>query len=399
MTSANHPRQSIRMAVMHCAPNFLIPKRWIDGFVLGLTLSGCASLPSNAPTVGQVRNAARHAEAAPIPYSLVKIDANVVSHLPPPHDPGLDELSDLAVSRAPERADLIRRGDTLTVTLFEIGVSLFGSSTMLAAEPMRSPTAGAQTLVLQVREDGKIDLPYIGTVEAAGEYPETLAVTIKQRLRKFSESPDVVLTITDSAENVVYFGGAVNHPGRVRPTAAHKHFLDVLALCGGSPLDVNDLRVTLLRGMRTASAPLNQIGAEDATNLTLLPGDRISLERARPSYTFFGATDRVSQVPFDSRTVNLAEALARVSGPADGRANPRGIYVFRLEKAGKGAPNATIYELNMLRPDTYFVAQMFPMRDKDVILLANSSTNALQKALGLLSQLFSPALAVRTATQ
>jgi polysaccharide biosynthesis/export protein len=378
-----------------------VPICWFGIFLLALVLSGCASLPSNAPTVGQVRKAARYAESAPIPFSLVRIDANVVAHMAVAQHPGVFELSGLATSPAPERADLIRRGDTLTIMLFEVGVSLFGGSTTpaMAADSVRAPTAGAQTLILTVREDGAIDLPYIGTVQAAGTYPETLGTTIKQRLRKFSESPDVVVNITDSLKSAVYVSGAVIRPGRVRLTAAHEHLLDVLALAGGSPLDVNELQVTLVRGAHTVSAPLNQIGAADAANVTLLPGDRIVLERVRPSYTVFGATDRVSQVPFDARTVNLAEALARAAGPADSRANPRGVYVFRLEKADDGTSRAVIYELNMLRPDTYFIAQLFPMRDKDVILFANSSTNAAQKALGLISNLFNPFVAVKTATQ
>jgi len=369
--------------------------------LLALALSGCATLPSNAPTVGQIHKAVQTAAQAPIPYSLVRIDADVVSHLAAPQNPGLMQLAALATGPQPERADLIRRGDTLTVTMFEIGVSLFGGNTPSAAavDGTRAPTAGTQTLVLPVREDGNIDLPYVGAVPAAGTYPETLSETIKQRLRKFSESPDVVVNITDSLKNAVYIGGAVNHAGRLRLTAAHERLLDALAVAGGSSLDVNELQVTLTRGPNTVSVPLNQIGAGDPANVTLLPGDRLTLERIRPSYTVFGATDRVSQVPFEARTVNLAEALARAAGPADSRANPRGVYVFRLEQTADGKPRAVIYELNMLRPDTYFIAQMFPMRDKDVVLFANSSTNAIQKALGLVSQLFSPAVAVRAVTQ
>lgn len=369
-------------------------------FLLALALSGCATLPSNAPTVGQIKKAAETSASAPIPYSLVKIDADVVGHLATSQSPGLLQLSGLASDPSSERADLIRRGDTLTVTMFEVGVSLFGGTNpAVLADAARAPTAATQTFVLPVRENGDIDLPYIGSVQAAGTYPEMLGATIKQRLRKFSESPDVTVSITESLKNAVYVGGAVTHPGRFRLTAAHEHLLDALALAGGSPQDVNDLQVTLVRGVHTAVAPLNLIGAADTANVVLLPGDRISLERVRPSYTVFGASDRVSQITFDARTVNLAEAVARASGPADSRANPRGVYVFRLEKADDGTPRAVIYQLNMLRPDTYFIAQMFPMRDKDVILFANSSTNAVQKALGLLSQLFNPFVAVRTAAQ
>ena len=366
---------------------------------LSVALSGCASLPANAPTVGQVRKAAQPVASASAPYRLVTIDADVLRAQAGVQNLGLLQLGALSSDAAPMRADMIRKGDTLTIAIFEVGVSLFGGAPALGADASRAPTAGTQTVVTQVREDGTVDLPYIGTVKAAGTYPEALSATLKQRIRRFSESPDVLVTISDSLENVVYIGGAVSRSGRFRLTAAHERLLDALALAGGSPVDVNDLQVTLVRGSHTVSAPLNQIGAGDLANLPLLAGDRISLERARASYTVFGATDRVNQIPFEARQVNLAEAIARAAGPADSRANPRGVYLFRLEKGEDGKAQPVVYQINMLKPESYFLAQQFAMRDKDVILFANSSTNAIQKGLGLLSQLFSPALAVRTATQ
>ena len=48
----------------------------------------------------------------------------------------------------------------------------------------------------------------------------------------------------------------------------------------------------------------------------------------------------------------------------------------------------------MLDPQSYFLAQRFPLLDKDVVYVSNARTNALQKFVGILSQLFSPALAV-----
>jgi len=378
-----------------------LPKFHVFGVVAAvLALAGCASLPANAPTVHQITKAAKAESSAQIPYRLVPIDAGVIDHLGAAQDPGLYALAALAGDPAPQRADLIRKGDSLTIAVFEVGVSLFGAPTVTtAADSGRAPVANVQTLVAMVREDGSIDLPYVGRMQAGGMYPEQLAAMIKSRMRPLSESPDVIVNITDSLETAVYIGGAVSRPGRFRLTTAHEHLLDALALAGSSPLDVNELEVTLVRGAHTVSVPLNQIGMGDPANLRLLPGDRISLQRVRQSYTVFGATDKVSQVPFEAREVSLAEALARAGGPADSRANPRGIYIFRLEKSDDGKPRATVYQLNLLQPDAYFIAQKFAMRDKDVILFANSSTNALQKALGLLSQLFSPAVAVRTATQ
>ena len=160
-------------------------------------LGGCASLPANAPTMGQVDKAAKSTPAAPAPYTLVNIDAGVIRAQDHPQNLGVLQLRALSSGDAPARADLIRCGDTLSITIFEVGFSLFsGNAPQLAADPTRAPTAGTQTVSVQVREDGGIDLPYIGTVAAVGTYPEALAASIKRRFRYLSESPDVSVAVT-----------------------------------------------------------------------------------------------------------------------------------------------------------------------------------------------------------
>jgi polysaccharide export outer membrane protein len=94
----------------------------------------------------------------------------------------------------------------------------------------------------------------------------------------------------------------------------------------------------------------------------------------------------------ETAQVTLAEALARVSGPADARANARAVYLLRLEKGENGAPpTALVYHIDLMKPQSYFLAQTFQMHDKDTILFANSSANVVQKLVGMVNQLFSPA--------
>ena len=371
--------------------------------LLSLMLAGCATLPMSGPTVGQINTSAKSAGTAAVPYTVVPLDADAARLANAAQGDGGAQLAALSADPLPERADLIRRGDTLAISVFEVGVNLFsGTAANIPAAPAdasRAPTASTQNFSVQVREDGAIDLPFIGTIPAAGTYPEALAETVRARLRQYSEHPDVMVGITDSLRNVAYVGGAVLHSGRIRLTAGHERLLDVLALAGGSTLDLNEIRITLARGDRTAVAQLNQVGVGDAANLRLLPGDRIELERMRQSYIVFGATEHVSQVPFETRNVSLAEAIARATGPSDYRANPRGVYLFRFEKGADGNPHAMAYQINMLKPETYFLTQNVQMHDKDVIVFANASSNFTQKLFGLMAQLFNPFISLRTAAQ
>jgi polysaccharide export outer membrane protein len=152
--------------------------------------------------------------------------------------------------------------------------------------------------------------------------------------------------------------------------------------------------------VQAVSARLGDLRPEDIANLVVLPGDRIELRRAARTFTVFGATEKVSQIPFSAEKVSLSEAIARTTGPADARANAHGVYLFRLERDSSGKmAKAVVYHIDMMKPQSYFLAQMFEMQDKDVILFANSRANLAQKMAALLGNLFSPAAALIYATK
>lgn len=368
---------------------------------LTFSVASCASLPTSGPTVKQIVKDSRPASGA-MPFTLVSLNDPLAHVVPPAISPGIAKLATLAQNPGPERADMIRAGDTLSVSIFEVGVSLFGGGAVPAAgggTVPRTPSAATQTLAIDVREDGFIDLPYIGSIKAAGMYPEELAALIRQHLKPLSESPAVSVSIAESVNSVVYLSGAVVKSGRYRLSAAHEHLLDALALAGGSATDPDDLVVRLQRGDQEVTAPLDQIAPGDPADLTVHPGDRIQLVKLRPSYTVFGASDKNSQVYFEAKDVTLAEAIARVAGPSDYRANPRGVFLCRYETTTDGQIKPVVYQLNLMKTNAYFVAQRVAMRDKDVLLFANSSGNMTQKFINLLSNLFSPVMAVRYAAQ
>jgi polysaccharide biosynthesis/export protein len=368
--------------------------------VTGL-LGGCASLPSNGPTVPAIKKSAQ-GDSNTLGFKIVDIDAQNVNTAPVRNELGLIQLGAMSASPLPARTDQIQKGDVLTIAVYEVGVSLFSGSSAMAsvAADIRTPTAGTQFINAQVRDDGTISLPYIGKMQADDADPDTLATRIRQRLKPLSQSPQVQVAISQSVQNVAYVSGAISRPGRIPLTAARERLLDVLAIAGGAQsttagADGLDLDVHLVRGDKAVSVRLGDLRSEDMANLVILPGDRIELRRAARTFTAFGATEHVSQIPFSAEKVSLAEAIARATGPADARANAHGVYLFRIERdsAGKMA-KPVVYHIDMMKPQSYFLAQMFEMQDKDVILFANSRANLAQKMAALLGNLFSPATAL-----
>ena len=61
-----------------------------------------------------------------------------------------------------------------------------------------------------------------------------------------------------------------------------------------------------------------------------------------------------------------------------------------------GTEQPTSYQVNMMKPGAYLLAQRFVMNDRDVLYVGNARANQLTKFVQLLSQLFVPVATVRS---
>lgn len=66
-----------------------------------------------------------------------------------------------------------------------------------------------------VRPDGRISLPLVGEVPAAGRTPEELSAEIRGRYDTYLENPDVVVIVRSFASQRAYVGGEVKVPSMV----------------------------------------------------------------------------------------------------------------------------------------------------------------------------------------
>lgn len=354
-------------------------------------LSGCSTLPVSGPTRKEVARVAGSPENA-MKFTLVDLTPQALPQTLDARTMALDQLGILASFTPIERSDTIRPGDTLGIAIYEVGVTLFGSSSAMPTGGMGDyPTANAQRIAIQVDEDGNITLPYIGTIKVAGRTPLALSNLIEGQLRRLSQSPQVTIAITDTLESNAILSGAIARPGRYRLTSARERLLDLVAIAGGANGNIVDMELRVVRGSRVATIRLADLRPEDLGNIVVAPGDRIELVRQPRSFTVFGASDKVSQIPFETGSVTLAEAIARAGGPSDSRADPRGVFLFRFEKAlAGGEPRPVVYRLDMRNPNNYFLAQQIAVQDKDVILFATAPFNLTSKFITLLNQLSSP---------
>ncbi|ARW17171.1 polysaccharide biosynthesis/export family protein [Komagataeibacter europaeus] len=370
-----------------------------------LLLAGCNTLPSSGPTEYQVNQAQKNPKKNTVGYGIVKVSPELIGLLESAAPPLFSSLdADNAPVSAP-RNDTIGPGDVLQVSIYEVGSALFSPNGggMSAGANM---SMASNLPPLSVDGSGNIEIPFGGQMHVTGMTTSQLADAITARLKQKSQSPQVLVRILSDITNSVIVYGGVRRPSRIPLTPNREHILDVIALAGGEDRTVQsdeDYIVRLTRQDKIAELPLKTIENDPAQNIVMQPGDRVQVVYEPRTFSVFGATERVTQTQFTTPTLSLAEAVSRNGGPLDSRADPNAIYLFRFENAdvlkrlGMAVDNGettgpVIYQLDMMNPTNYFLAERFMMRDHDIIYIANASSDKFYKFFGLISTLISPGI-------
>lgn len=364
------------------------------------SLAACATLPASGPTAGEIKRRV-NSSSNTIGFRIADITAPVLADIETKAD-AVDRLAPTLASLAAEgRNDVVGAGDVLAVGIFEVGVSLFGGGGGDVGQMYDPAARNVNFPAIVVDRQGAISLPYIGRLEVAGHTPAEIQEMIVRGLRGKSQSPQAVVTVRSNLSGTVYVGGDVRKPGRFELTLQRERLLDAIALGGGATYSSEDTLVRFNRGNQTLEERLGRIRSGAADDLVLIPGDRIELIKRPRSFIVLGATTRVSQVAFETGDLSLAEAVARAGGPQDERADPSAVFLFRYDPIAQATANGqpVIYRLNMMEPMSYFLAQKFAIRDKDVIYIANAAANRPAKLVNIINQLFTPFVTARVLTQ
>ncbi len=374
--------------------------------LLALLVTACSSVPSSGPSAGQLFKSEK-AEADKIGFSIIDVSSDT---LPAPELAELSATSGLEQLARPGRVDLLGPGDVLSINIYEVGVSLFGSASTIGSgsggSSGQSSSVGVKDQAMQgvtVDEAGYITLPYIGRIRAAGRTTEDVRRAIIAGLRGKSQAPQALVTVNENVTNTVTVGGLVADPGRQRLSLARERILDAVAAAGGikEPATQATAILRFTRGGMTSETYLAQLVPGSAADLQLLGGDRIEILQHDRSYTVFGAAGKVSEIKFEKARLSLSDAVARAGGPDAQQADPANIFIFRYQQ-DPTAPNAekpSVYRLDMTRPSSYFLSQRFMMHDKDVIYVANARANQTRKVVEIFNLLTSPFIQARAVTR
>lgn len=136
------------------------------------------------------------------------------------------------------------------------------------------------TREVTVRLDGKISVPLLGDVTAAGLSPQHLGEELARSLSRFVETPRVTIGVSQAVSSRFYVLGQVGKPGEFR-LAVPTTVLQGLALAGGFREFAKTDDIVIIRQQRGPQVVLSvnykklAEGKDVSQNVLLKPGDTI----------------------------------------------------------------------------------------------------------------------------
>jgi polysaccharide export outer membrane protein len=138
----------------------------------------------------------------------------------------------------------------------------------------------ALTTDVVVRPDGKISVPMLNDIDAAGLTPEQLAVTVQQAAGKYIRDAVATVIVRQIRSRKVFVIGEVTKPGAVA-LGSEMNVLQVLAEAGGFLEHAKKGDVVIVRTQngveRRFKFNYNEVvrGKKPEQNIRLLPGDTV----------------------------------------------------------------------------------------------------------------------------
>jgi polysaccharide export outer membrane protein len=177
----------------------------------------------------------------------------------------------VSVFASSARADVVVRTEEDAPNAYAIGIG-----DVLEISVWKSPEL---TTTVPVRPDGRISVPLLGDVQAAGMTPLALRQTLTEKYKEFLTAPGVSVVIKEINSRKVFITGEIATPGAYDLPPRAK-LMQVLAMAGGLTPYAKGKVVVLRDGDgkdRRYEVQLDAIisGRRPADNLLLQPGDTL----------------------------------------------------------------------------------------------------------------------------
>jgi polysaccharide export outer membrane protein len=326
------------------------------GLILAISLTGC-SLPRSGPSAGEFTRSAQDG-------AIHLVDATSADAASSQQADPATGFSAAWQAVPPINSDIIGVGDTLDITIFERdGLNMFPAG-----------QDGASHLVgIPVEAGGAVQIPYVGSVAAAGSSPADVRSAVLRRLRRLALSSDVTVAISGRHSQLVSVQGDVSKPGMVPLGPETRRLTSLLSMAAPTPANLEQAVVTVRRGAQATSLRLSDVFEQPAQDIALRAGDVVIVRNVVSAVNVLGAAGLQGRVRITKRAYSVVDAVADARGLNDAAANAGAVYLMRLSNPDLlTAAAPTVYHFDFRDPAEIAIAARFVVHDGDAVLIANA---------------------------
>ena len=367
------------------------------------TLLATAACTSVGPSTQRVANIGESRNVSIRGIQVIRLDEQMLAARPRPA--AVDFATTLGGASAV--GETVGQGDVLEVTIWEAPPAvLFSSNPAVSSIDTSRATALPQFIV---GETGTISVPFAGLVPVRGRQLDEIEHDITARLRGKAHLPQVAVRLLRNQSANVAVVGEVSSSTRMPLTPKGERILDAIAAAGGTKAPSDKVTIQVSRDGQVYTMPMAAVIGDPSQNVVLKQGDVVTALFQPYSFTALGAAGKNEEVNFEATGITLAQAMGRMGGLQDGRADAKGVFLFRWEDPalvpnrgtdvvpGPDGRIPVIYRVDMKDPATYLAMQHFAVRNRDVLYISNNPVAEVQRIIGLFASTVLPLVAIDNA--
>lgn len=290
-------------------------------------------------------------EAARNPYTLIAVKNRV--DLP-------SEIRTYGAAQRPPRV----KGEGYSDSVRERDALRFIITDLTETSPFFSRGAPYIYGPVEVPENGRVDVPYVGGLQVLGKSLSQISIELQDKLQPISNTCQGAVTRSGRVPTTANVLGEVRSPGPVNLERGNMNSVDLLAASGG-PKDGDHLfNYTLRRNNRDYRFDYQGFRKQP---FPVEEGDLLTVSQdVSNRFYVMGAINRPTVVPFPIPAPSLADALGAAAGLDERRSDPSGVFVFR-----KGNPDR-VYTINLKEPASLLLTQRFAIQGEDIVYVTEA---------------------------
>jgi polysaccharide export outer membrane protein len=217
--------------------------------------------------------------------------------------------------------------------------------------------------VVFVRPDGKISLPLVGQMQAAGRTVAQLEAEVTEKYQRTIKGAQVTISVKEIKSRPIYFIGGVNKPGPLQLTN-ELTLLQAISLAGGFAPAAALESAYVLRGEQRIAVDFGRLlqRAEPGQNIKLQPGDTIVVPVGQMVY-IQGEVRVPGAIPY-TRDLTVMKAIAQ-SGGFTPAAAPKRVTVITQNGAKKTTVKVNVSDI-IAEPDK---VEDVDLKPNDIIIV------------------------------